>query len=157
MFVSLVLLSPSFIVSWTIIANISAYFKCVVSHCCSRPGESLLPKHPSAAARNDERRKRSTLCKWCKCLIPRIVTFWIPAILQEKLFDTSLGKIFVINNYVQLTYVRLLRGNRNMEIIDETKLYNDKFSILLKEQPSSNLSSAKQCFRVFGASFHKSK
>ena len=33
-------LSPSFIFSWTTIANISAYFKCFVSYCCSRENET---------------------------------------------------------------------------------------------------------------------
>ena len=32
--------SPSFILWWTKIANISAYFKCIVSYCCSRENKT---------------------------------------------------------------------------------------------------------------------
>ena len=38
-------LSPSFIFSWTTIANISAYFKSIVSYCCSHENETWKPYH----------------------------------------------------------------------------------------------------------------
>ena len=38
-------LSPSFIFSWTTIANISAYFKSIVSYCSSHENETWKPYH----------------------------------------------------------------------------------------------------------------
>ena len=38
-------LSPSFIFSWTTIASISAYFKSIVSYCCSHEKETWKPYH----------------------------------------------------------------------------------------------------------------
>ena len=51
-------LSPSFIFSWTTIANISAYFQCIVSYCCSSENETW-KEYQSASFSTDNGRTSS--------------------------------------------------------------------------------------------------